>query len=109
MVETSIIVIDRPLIQVRHISDRIELSSLPSLGNLPMTKEKKPGKGSKAHPKKKNFSSFNTKEAYQQLKIKTLLHWDHVVMHLRATSSKNAWPDSSVTLTSKPLRTRRSS
>jgi hypothetical protein len=79
MVEVSIIVIDRPLIQVRHISDRIELSSLPSLGNPPMTKEKKPDKGSKAHPKKKNFSSFNTKEAYQQLKIKTLLPWDHAV------------------------------
>jgi hypothetical protein len=44
-----------------------------------MTKEKKPDKGRKAHPKKKNFSSFNTKEAYQQLNIKMLLPWDHAV------------------------------
>ena len=29
----------------------------------------------KSHPKKKNFSSFNTREAYQQLNIKKMLPW----------------------------------
>jgi hypothetical protein len=34
---------------------------------------------SQAHPKKKNFSSFNTKEAYKQLNIKKLIPWEHTV------------------------------
>lgn len=39
----------------------------------------------KHHPKKKNFSSFNTKEAYQQLNLQKLLLWEHQVRNTTAS------------------------
>jgi hypothetical protein len=40
----------------------------------------------KHHPKKKNFSSFNTKEAYQQLNLQRLLLWEHKVRNTTASA-----------------------
>ena len=39
----------------------------------------------KSHLKKKNFSSFTTKEAYQQLNLQKILLWDHQVRNVIAS------------------------